>query len=92
MSRHVDCNAFGGLDGRGDEIWKRQSSKITEERIEMHRDRSEAACKCPFVEGDGDLERLPLTLLLRMELRMLNGDDLVNCAREVSVPGPEALR
>lgn len=56
----------------------------------MHKDRSEAPCGCPFVEGEGDLE-LPLMLPLRMGLRMLNGDGLVNCARELSAPGSEAL-
>lgn len=56
----------------------------------MHNVISEAACGCPFDEGERDLERPPLMLLLLIELRMVNGDGLVDFS--VSEPSPEALR
>lgn len=55
----------------------------------MHSVISEAACKCPFDEGERDLERLPPMLPLLLEPRMVNGNGLMNCSASVS--SPEAL-
>ena len=35
----IDCRAFGGLEGRGDPVWNRQSSATTEASIAIHWDK-----------------------------------------------------
>ena len=35
----IDCRAFGGLEGRGEPVWKRQSSATTEASVARHWDK-----------------------------------------------------
>jgi hypothetical protein len=48
------CRAFGGRDGRGKLVWKRQSSVITDARTEMQRVRSSDAKTSFFLVGEGE--------------------------------------
>lgn len=53
------CNAFGGLDGRGDMIRNLQSSEMIEERTAMQRDRSSGTFTLRAPVGDDERERTP---------------------------------
>lgn len=53
------CKAFGGHDGRGDDVWKRQSSATTDARTAIQRARSSETKTWFFRLGDGDRDFLP---------------------------------
>ena len=69
-SRTANCRELGGRDGRGAAILKRQSSEITEARMDIHWDSSCGARTTPSespkpMEGERDREFRPTERLLR---------------------------
>lgn len=58
-SRTSNCNAFGGLVGRGCVILYRQSCSIIDSRTEIQVDSNSGLLVVLRRAGDGDLERLP---------------------------------
>ena len=69
-SRTANWREFGGRDGRGAAILKRQSSAITDARIEIHCESSCGARTTPSeslkpMEGERDREFRPIDRLLR---------------------------
>lgn len=60
-SSTTDWSAFGGREGRGAVIWKRQSSETIEARTEIECARRSGAESLPTLplRGEGDCDRRP---------------------------------
>ena len=57
ISNVIDCSAFGGRKGLGDDTWYLQSSIMTDANMEIHLDRSSGAAMLASRVGDAERER-----------------------------------